>query len=268
MKIEQTVKKTLKDIRLNKKEKIIVALSGGKDSGVVAYLLKKFGYNIEGLFLDLGIKGYSNLSFKVVKKLCKDLKIKLHVASLKKEQSRDMEDIWKRTKKLGLSACFSCGIMKKYFLNKKARELKASKLATGHHRDDELQTFLINIFKGSPELSSNFGPILDTKDSKFVAKIKPLFFIPEKEIKKYAEKKKIPILKKICPKKEKTYRLGIEEFYKKLSEKDKENMLRNFLEIAKNLRKKETELKITYCEICGEPSKNRICKRCELLKLV
>jgi len=44
-------------------------------------------------------------------------------------------------------------------MNKEARKLKADKIATGHNLDDEAQTFLINVFKGSPDLSSNSGPI-------------------------------------------------------------------------------------------------------------
>ena len=44
-------------------------------------------------------------------------------------------------------------MIKKWILNKEARKLKAGKIATGHNLDDEAQTFLMNIFKGSPELS-------------------------------------------------------------------------------------------------------------------
>ena len=78
-KIESQVKKTLKQIGLKKNEPILVALSGGKDSTVTAYLLKKFGYNLEGFHIDLKIGAYSEKCLKSIQKLCSDLKIKLHV---------------------------------------------------------------------------------------------------------------------------------------------------------------------------------------------
>ena len=65
-------------------------------------------------------------------------------------------------------------------MNREARRLKASKIATGHNLDDEAQTFLINVLKGSPELSLNSGVISkNTGDKKFIPRIKPLSYIPE-----------------------------------------------------------------------------------------
>ena len=90
MNIETIVKNTLRKIKLSKKEKILVALSGGKDSTVTAYLLKKFGYNIEAIHIDLKIGKYSEKCLKAVEKLCKDLDIKLYVYDIKKEMGSSM----------------------------------------------------------------------------------------------------------------------------------------------------------------------------------
>ena len=105
--IESQFKKTLKKIKLTtpkgvprnisqemftrgKKDKILVALSGGKDSTVTAYLLKKFGYEIEGFHIDLKIGDYSERCRKAVEELCCDLKIKLYVYDMKKEMGSGM----------------------------------------------------------------------------------------------------------------------------------------------------------------------------------
>ena len=98
MDVEKIAKKTLKDVRVPKK-KILVALSGGKDSAVTAFLLKKFGYDVEGLYVDLCVGDYSENCLKKIEKLCKEIDVKLHVYNLKKEQKVSMRDVWKRTKK-------------------------------------------------------------------------------------------------------------------------------------------------------------------------
>jgi len=262
--IEQKVKQTLKKIKLNKKEKIIVALSGGKDSAVTAYLLKKLGYNIEGIHINLGIGKYSEDCLKAIKSLCKELNIKLHVYNLKKETGKSIVTFFeKNTKKI--SNCTICGVFKKWILNREARKLKADRIATGHHRDDELQTFLINIFKGSPNLNSNFKPMLDKKGPKFIIKIKPLFFVSEEEIKRYTKKLKLPTVKEICPYRKETYRVETRKLFEQLSEREKENIMKNFLELSKKIKKDKS--KMNYCEFCGEPSRNKICKKCELMKI-
>ena len=266
MNIETKVKQTIAKYKLcNKKEKVLVALSGGKDSVVVAYLLKKFGYNIEGLYVDLCVGEYTKKCLKAVEKLCEYLKIKLHVYDMKKEQKKTMKDIWKKTKDKRLNNCAACGIFKKWILNKEARKIGADKIATGHNLDDEAQTCLMNVFKGSINLSAGSGAITkNISDKKFIPRIKPLFYISENEIRKYVRQKKLCFVKGKCPYAQDSYRIQVRKFVDDLSEKDKKNILKNFEAISK---KQKTNKKIDYCEICGEPSRNKICKRCELIKI-
>lgn len=260
---EKKVKQTLNEIRLNKKERILVALSGGKDSAVTAYLLKKFGYNIEGLYVDLCIGEYTKKCLEAVEKLCENLDIKLHVYNLKKEQKKTMKEIWKKVKKRRLNNCAVCGVLKKWVLNKEARRLRVDKIATGHNLDDEAQTCLMNVFKGSINLSANSGAITrNISDKKFIPRIKPLFYIPEEDIRKYAKEKKLCFFEGKCPYAQDSYRIEVRKFVDGLSEKDKKNILKNFEGISKKQANK-----INYCEICGEPARNKICKKCELMEI-
>ncbi len=270
MNIQQKVSQTLKKIKLNKKARIIVALSGGKDSTVTAYLLKKLDYNIEGLHINLGIGKYSEKCLKAVQKLCDDLKIKLHVHNIKKEMGSSMcylrSAIQSKQKTGMLKNCAICGVIKKWIMNREARKLKADRIATGHNLDDEAQTYLMNVFKGSPELSANSGPITrNIPDKKFVPRIKPLFYVAEDDIREYSKKKKFPVVYESCPCALGSYRIEVRKFLNTISKKEKRNIIRNFEKVFSKFKKDESK-GINYCEICGEPARNKICKMCLLMK--
>ena len=271
MNIEKEIKKTIKKYNItNKKEKILVALSGGKDSALTAYTLKKLGYNIEGIHINLGIKKYSENCLKKIKELCNQLEIKLHIYDIKKEMGKSIchiRELVQFTQKEKINNCAICGVAKKWILNREARKLKFDKIATGHNLDDEAQTFLLNILKGSPKLSATSGPITKNKENtKFVPRIKPLFYIPENKIRKYVKQKKIPIHPEPCPCSSDSYRIQIRKFLNTLTTKDKRNIINNLDILNEKIQNTKDIKKILYCKICGEPSKNKICKRCQFIK--
>ena len=252
-----------------KNEKIVVALSGGKDSAVTCYVLKKLGYNIEGFHIDLRMGEYSDRCLKAVQDLCEQLEIKLHVYDIKKEMGSGMcylRSAIQSGQGKGLKNCAICGVIKKWIMNREARRLKASKIATGHNLDDEAQTFLINVLKGSPELSLNSGVVSrNVGDKKFVARIKPLFYIPEEEVRKFSKEQKLPVVYDKCPCALDSYRIQVRKFMNTLEDGKKLNILKNMEKVLNRVDKKET--KINYCKTCGEPSRKEICKMCELMKM-
>lgn len=270
-KLETKFKQTLSKIELNKKDKILVALSGGKDSTVTAYLLKKFGYNIEGFHIDLGMGDYSKKCLNSVKQLCKEQDIKLHLYDIKKEMGNSMcyiRTAIQTTSGKGLKNCAICGVIKKWIMNREARKLKFDEIATGHNLDDEVQTFLMNILKGSPQLSSNSGAITqNVKDKKFITRIKPLFYIAEDDIRAYSKKMKLPVVYEHCPCALDSYRIQMRQFTNDLTTKEKENIMKNFDMLSDKVQKLKSPEALSYCEKCGEPCRNKICKMCQLMKI-
>ena len=267
--VELQVKKTLSAINLSKKDKILVALSGGKDSCVTAYLLKKLGYNIEGFHIDLSMGEYSKKCLIAVKELCKQLNIKLHLYDIKKEMGGSMcyiRTTIQTTHGKGLKNCAICGVIKKWIMNKEARKLKVDKVATGHNLDDETQTFLMNILKGSPQLSANLGAITkNVKNAKFITRIKPLFYVAEDNVREYSKLKNLPVFYDHCPCALDSYRIQMKKFVNTLTTKEKLNIMNNFEKLNEKIKKlKSTE--VNYCKICGEPSRNNICRMCQLIK--
>jgi len=255
-----------------KNDKIIVACSGGKDSTTVLYLLKKFGYDVEAIFVDLKIKSYSEKNLENIRFFCKKNKIKLHVTTFEKEFGHSLCKIKSVLgSKYGMKSCSICGVLRRYILNKKARELGATKIATGHNIDDEAQTIIMNILKGDIKLSVNFGPKTGiVHDKKFVQRIKPLYFCEESMIRKYSEIMKFPVIYERCPCGYGSFRSDIRKMLNNLESKHpkiKKKIVMNFLKILPKIRERYgIRNKPMYCEICGEPSRNKICGACEIIR--
>lgn len=270
-KFEAKVKETIKRYGLcNKKDKIVVAMSGGKDSTVVAYLLKKFGYDVYAIHINLLMGKWSDENEEDVRKFCSQYKIPLHVYDVRKEIGYAMCYVKSVLQnKAKLKQCTVCGIIRRWILNKKARELGATRLATGHNLDDEAQNVMMNLMKGNPMIGVNLGPVTGSiQDKKFVTRIKPLYFVKEKDVEIYSREKGFLVLYKRCP-----CVIGAlrHEIRKKLDELEKENkdvkenLVKNFLVIQKDLKKKVGK-DLLYCRVCGEPSRNEVCKVCRMMK--
>lgn len=254
---------------LNKKDNVLVACSGGKDSTTMLYLLKKFGYNVSALHINLEMGEWSKQNEENLRNFCKQNKIKLHIYSIRKLLGMSMCYIKSAVKtKAKLQDCTICGILRRWLLNRLARKLKADKIATGHNLDDASQTILMNWFKGNVFLGLNEGPEVGIiEDKKFVQRIKPLYFIPEKEIENYSRAKKFPVLYERCPCVINAYRHKIRKALDKLEQKEpfvKENIVNNFSRMLPLLRKNQAN-KLQYCQSCGEPSRNETCKACSII---
>ncbi len=267
---ENRVKKTIRDYNLfTKKDKILVAVSGGKDSTTILYLLKKLGYNIEAAFVDVKIGKYYELNLKNITEFCKEHNIKLHVFDIRKEIGYSMCYIQSvlSSKGVHLKSCTICGVLKRYILNKKAREFGFTKLVTGHNLDDEAQTFLMNQFKGNIKLSAKLGPKSGIiKDSKFIQRVKPLYFNRECDIKKYSKLMNFPVNYEVCPCATNVLRRNLINIIYKYDFK-LENIIKYFLKIIPKLSKKYSKnLNMGYCKYCDEPSAKEICNTCKILK--
>jgi len=269
--LEKKIGKAIKDYGLfSKKEKILVACSGGKDSTTILYLLHKWGYNAEALMIDLLIGKWSERNLENVKKFCKGQGIKLHIASIRKEMGYSIcyirSCIQARSK---FTNCTICGVIKRWLLNKKARELGAKKLVTGHNLDDEAESVLMNIFKGNPGLSAGLGPIAGTAGSGFVKRVKPLYFCTNSEIREYSQAMGFPVVYEPCPCSEGAYRKQIRAIIKEIEQDEpmiRQKLVKGFLKILPRIKKGMPEEKIRLCKSCGEPSRNEICRKCQMMR--
>lgn len=273
--IEKRVKTTISKFNLiESNDKIAVALSGGKDSSNTLYLLNKIFRNnpkikLVAITIDEGIKGYRDKSIKGTKTFCKKLGIEHHILSFEEKFNTSLDKIAKKIGKDGM--CTICGVLRRYLLNQKARELKANKVATGHNLDDECQSILMNLIKGDLLRLARFGPDPKIKDHpKFIQRIKPMIMIPERESALYALVNEIPAYFGECP-----YavfnplRGESREFLNRLENESpgiKYSLLRSTEKISPLIKEVFRKERIKTCEKCGEPTSGKVCKVCEILK--
>lgn len=243
---------------LKKKDKVLVGVSGGKDSLTALHLLHKFGYNPEALAIDEGIAGYRAATLEDAKKFCRERAIKLRVVSYEQEYGKKLDDIMKERKK---NACSPCGAFRRHSLNKYSQGY--DKLATGHNADDEAQTVLINLFKAQTQFMERQGPIT-TKKKGFVQRVKPLYFMKEKEVMTYSYLNGIKTTFAECPYSKDAYRIKVRDLLNEYAEKNpgtKENLVKTQLWLKAKMKTEKKEMK--YCSKCGAPSAGEVCKSCE-----
>ncbi len=289
---EKKVRKTIRIYKLiDKKENILVAASGGKDSTVVLFLLNKIikqrkskisvdlktkfsnnkKINIEVLHIDQSIGNYSRENKKNIIDFCKKYKLKLHLTSFRKEVGYSLcyiESILK-SKNINLKSCTICGILRRYILNKFAKRLKSTKVVTGHNLDDEAQSVIMNIFKNNIPLLSRLGPKTGlVEDKKFVPRIKPLYFNTEEEVILYCKLMNFDVVLKPCPCSLEAYRRSVLNMLDDFEEKNKgtkHGIIKSFLEIKPFLKNKYKG-KINVCKKCGEAAAKDICNSCKLIE--
>jgi len=270
---EKKVAKTIRQFKLiENNDNIIVGVSGGKDSITTLYLLNKLprkhqNIKVTALLIDEGIKGYRNKTIEDAKKFCKEFKIKLKIVSYKKEMKYSLDEI--KTKLKINNLCSICGVFRRYLLNKYAKKLKATKLATGHNLDDEAQSVIMNQFKNNIEISARLGPITGIiKDPNFIPRIKPLYLLTEREVASYAFLKGFIGKFTECPNAKFSFRNDVRDMLNNFEEKypgTKHSIISGFIELLPLLKEKykKNASDLKACSICGEPSSKEICKACQ-----
>ena len=276
--IETKVRATIaKYAMFSYNDRVAVAVSGGKDSLSLLSVLAKLE-NIKpkaSLFavtVDEGISGYRDEALEIAKGSCKKLDIEHHIVSFKGLFGLTMDELIERKLKMAsakLTACSYCGVLRRRALNEAALQIGATKIATAHTLDDEVQTSLMNIFRGDLSRIAKEKPVTDYVHERFVRKVKPFCEIPEKESALYAYVKNIDFQGTPCPYASEALRNEVRSMLNYMEEKHpgtKFSVSSSLERLQPALEKTIQKNSFRECSRCGVPASAELCRVCEMLK--
>ncbi|MBN3037372.1 MAG: TIGR00269 family protein [Candidatus Diapherotrites archaeon] len=270
---EKKVSKTIKRFSLFGKGDVVgVAASGGKDSTACLHILKKLGYDVTALTVDAQIGSYTEENLVALRSFCESIAVPLHEISFKGEFGYSLNEVTSVLKSKGnsTSSCLVCGVLRRYLLNKLAKELGLDVVATGHTMDDEVQAFLMNIFRNDARLALRQGPVTGDSDaSGFVKRVKPLYLCTEAETTAYSKLCGFHVKYERCPCSVDAYRRQFRDFldgFEKRHPSVKHNIMSFYLDNVLPL--KPPVASPGKCVKCGEPASDSLCKRCEILSML
>lgn len=164
-------------------------------------------------------------------------------------------------------ACTYCGVLRRACLNRKAKELGADYLATGHNLDDVSQSILMNIFKGDVEKLARLGPHNKVQPG-LIPRLEPLRSIPENEVYLYAALNKIAVHEhEHCPYAGAAQRNDYKSIIfgmEKITPGTRHSILATYDGLKDAIQASFPPSRLSECPSCGEPTSQKVCKACLL----
>lgn len=273
--VEERVRGTITSNQLLEyDDHIAVAVSGGKDSLTLLTLLVKLERRyprskMTAVSVDEGIDGYRDEALNLARKTCENLGVRQVVVSYRDLFGVTTDEIVKM--KLGQTPCAYCGVFRRKAINKAAAMISATKIATAHNLDDEVQTVLLNMLHGDPMRIVRSGPMLRDPRGRFLPRIKPLCDIPEKEIVLYAYLSGIEFQSVACPHGHEALRNDIRSFLNQMERKHFgiKFALQGTAERLRDLLAEAAPVSdLRECVKCGDPTPHQLCEACMMLEAV
>ena len=183
-------------------ERVAIGASGGKDSTVLASVLKtlneRHNYELDLVLLsvDEGIKGYRDDSLETVKRNAKQYDMPLKIVGYDELYGWTMDQVVETIGKKG--NCTYCGVFRRQALDRGAKLLEIKHVVTGHNADDVAETILMNLLRGDLPRLSRSTNIVTGDSASNIKRTKPLKYAYEKEIVLYAHHKKLDYFSTEC----------------------------------------------------------------------
>jgi uncharacterized protein (TIGR00269 family) len=247
-------------------DRILVAVSGGKDSLALWDLLLELGHRVDGLYLGLGIGEYSDESGTYVKNFVAERSAHLIEIDLPTAYGFGIPEGAAAARRV---PCSACGLSKRHLFNQAALDGGYDAVATGHNLDDEAAVLLGNVLRWSTDYLGRQEPVLPARPG-FVRKVKPLVRLGEREMAAYCVLKGIDYIVEECPMAAGNKHLGYKAALNLIEEASpgaKAAFYSEFLARGLERFRPETEeegVELAPCSSCGAPTPSGICAFCRL----
>jgi uncharacterized protein (TIGR00269 family) len=264
------VERTIHDLRMFEAgDRLLLGVSGGKDSLALWDILTDLGYPVDGVYIELGIggaQGYSSESLHLAEQFAKDRDLSLQVVDLAEEYGYTIPEAAAETRRV---ACSVCGLSKRYVLNRVAVDGGYDVLVMGHNLDDEAAVLMGNTLTWNVEYIGRQRPVLPATREGLVRKVKPLLRIAERETAAYCVLKGIDYEVDECPMVGGNTGIRIKEWLNVLESQrpgTKQQFLFGFLDRASDqfADAHQEQLELHECTSCGQPTTGDRCAFCRL----
>jgi tRNA-5-methyluridine54 2-sulfurtransferase len=250
-------------------DRLLVAVSGGKDSLALWDVLAELGYDTTGLYLGLGIGAYSAQSHEKAAAFAASRGLPLRVIALEEEGAGlavpAVAQVARRT------PCSACGTMKRHWFDTAALEGGFDVLVTGHNLDDEAARLMGNVLHWQKDHLGRQRPVLPATHPKFVRKVKPLYLLSEYETAVYAFMRGIDYIVDECPNAAGASQLLYKDVLNRLevaSPGTKLAFVKEFLRTGQPAFAEVEGTEPRECEGCGMPAYGTLCAYCRLVREV
>lgn len=249
-------------------DKILVAVSGGKDSLAIWDLLLELGYNADGLYIGLGIGDYSDTSREHARSFALSRGLTLIEVDLPGTFGFDIPNGSRAAKRV---PCSACGLSKRHLFDEEAIKGGYDVLVTGHNLDDEAAVLFGNTLHWHTEYLGRQLPVLPARNG-FPRKVKPLVRLGERETAAYCIVKGIDYLVDECPmaagNKHLSYKNALNDI-EAMSPGAKHSFYFGFLDRAASFFASEASIDregLGSCASCGAPTTAETCAFCRLVE--
>jgi len=263
----EQVRRAIDDFRMiQPSERVLVAVSGGKDSLGLWHLLRGLGYDVDGLYVGLGIGEYSDESGRFARAYADEHGGKLIAVDLRDAYGFDIPD---GSRVAHRAPCSACGLSKRYVFNDAAIAHGYDVVATGHNLDDEAAVLFGNVLRWETEYLGRQHPVLPAAPG-FARKVKPLVRLGERELAAYCVLCGIDYIVEECPMAVGNRHLGYKESLNAIEERSpgtKAAFVAGFLERAQPLfvsEATEARADLNECVSCGAPTPGEYCAFCRM----